>query len=103
MLAQRQLEQLRSIVSDRLAEVCRLAAQALGELQSARRLILDGRTFFMLKHIFDATEAIFRAVMLLLILLMGLEVVVFGAFISGLVLFRMGQLLWVLVFRERWI
>jgi hypothetical protein len=91
------------MVLGRLANICRLAAGVFANVQYARRVIFDGRIIGMFKHIFDATEAIFRAAILLLILLIGLEALVLGVFVSGLLFYRIGEFLWVFILRESWL
>jgi hypothetical protein len=103
MQANQYIEKLGPVLRGNLAEICRLAANTLAKLQHAQCSICRGRTIAMLKHIFDAIEAVFRAVILLLVLLIGVAALVLGAFISGLLFFRIGELLWRLILRESWV
>lgn len=57
----------------------------------------------MLKKFFEATEVVMRAATYSLILLMGLSIVSLGAFTILFLSIRIGQFLWVLVFKEKWL
>lgn len=56
----------------------------------------------MLKKIIEYIDAILRGIILVFIILMGVTLVSFGAYIIVLVCFRTGQLLWDILFSHRW-
>ena len=57
----------------------------------------------MLKRLFEVMEAMLRAVIYLLILLMGLAIAGLGAYTILFLSLRVGQLLWELLFKRRWL
>jgi hypothetical protein len=57
----------------------------------------------MLKNIFAGIEAMLRAVIYLLILLMGLAITCLGAYTILFLAFRIGQFLYTLIFRNPWL
>lgn len=57
----------------------------------------------MLKKLFEAVEATMRAVIYLLVLLMGLAMATLGAYTIIFLTIRIGQFLWVLIFKEKWL
>lgn len=57
----------------------------------------------MLKKLFEAVEAILRAVIYLLILLMGLALASLGAYTIMFLALRIGQFLFELIFKEKWL
>lgn len=57
----------------------------------------------MLKKLFEAVEAMLRAVIYLLVLLMGLAMAALGAYAIIFLAIRIGQFLWVLIFKSKWL
>jgi hypothetical protein len=57
----------------------------------------------ILKRLFEAIEATMRAVIYLLVLLMGLAIAALGAYTIIFLTIRAGQFLWVLIFRSKWL
>lgn len=57
----------------------------------------------MLKSFFEAVEAVLRAVIYLLILLMGLAMASLGAYTIMFLALRTGQFLFELIFKEKWL
>ena len=57
----------------------------------------------MLKNLFAAIEAMLRAVIYLLILLMGLAMAGLGAYTILFLSLRIGQFLWVLILKDKWL
>jgi len=57
----------------------------------------------MIKVIFEAIEAMLRAVIYLLILLIGLALAALGAYTIVFLSIRIGQLLYELLFKEKWL
>ena len=57
----------------------------------------------ILKGLFEAVEATMRAVIYLLVLLMGLAMAALGAYTIIFLAIRVGQFLWVLIFKEKWL
>ena len=57
----------------------------------------------MLKKLFEAVEAMLRAVIYLLILLMGLSIAGLGAYTIIFLAIRIGQFLHELIFKDRWL
>ena len=73
------------------------------EICKITHLILQSTSRAMIKNMFQAIEALFRAVIYLLILLMGLSMAGLGAFTIFFLAIRIGQFLWALIFVEKWI
>ena len=103
MVVQRHIENLRFIVLGLLAQACQLACSVVAGVHDSWRLIFDAGVPNMIKRIFEAIEAMLRAAIYLLILLMGLAMVGLGAFTILCLAIRTGQLLWTLLFREPWL
>jgi len=57
----------------------------------------------MLQKLFEATEAMLRAAIYLLILIMGAAITTLGAYTIIFLAIRIGQFLWVLLFRNKWL
>jgi len=57
----------------------------------------------MLKKFFEAVEAMLRAVIYLLILLMGLAIAALGAYTIMFLALRIAQFLFELIFKEKWL
>lgn len=57
----------------------------------------------MLKRLFEAVEATMRAVIYLLVLLMGQAMVALGAYTIIFLTIRVGQFLYELIFKNKWI
>ena len=66
-------------------------------------LVYQSGNSIMIKSIFQAIEALFKATTYLLILTMSLAMAGLGAFIIILLAFRIGEFLWVLIFKEAWL
>jgi hypothetical protein len=73
------------------------------EVKRIRELIFKLGITDMLKNIFAGIEAMLRAVIYLLILLMGLALAGLGAYIILFLALRSGQFLHTLIFRSRWL
>ena len=73
------------------------------EIRKIYPLVFESGANEMLKGLFDAVEAMLRAVMYLLILLMGAAVTALGAFITFFLAYRIGQFLYVLILKGRWL
>lgn len=56
----------------------------------------------MIKEFFEAIEALFRAVIYLLILFMGVVVATLSAYTLMFLAIRIGQFLWRVFFKESW-
>jgi len=54
-------------------------------------------------RLFEAVEATLRAVCYLLVLLMGLAIAALGSYTIIFLAIRIGQLLWVLIFKDKWL
>jgi len=76
---------------------------AIGELQKIKILILHTGIPTMIKSLFQAIEALCRAVIYVLILTMGVAVAGLGAYTIIFLAFRTGQFLWTLIFKEPWL
>ena len=88
----------------RLADRVRQLLGAVGqETRKIRTSIYESRTSAMVKQIFEAIEAMFRAVIYLLILLMGLAIAALGAYTILFLALRIGQLLHTLIFQKKWL
>jgi hypothetical protein len=73
------------------------------EMQSVKRLIIYSEGFAMIKSLFQAIEALLRAVIYLLILIIGLAITGLGAYVVIFFAIRIGQFLWVLILKEPWL
>ena len=73
------------------------------ETQKVKELILYSEGQDMIKNIFQAFEALVRAIMYLFILLIGLTATGLGVYIVFFLAIRIGQFLWILIFKEPWI
>ena len=73
------------------------------EIGKIRALILESGVPEMLKKLFEAAEAMLRAVIYLLILVMGLSSASLGAYTILLLAFRIGEFLWEAIFKEAWL
>ena len=80
-----------------------LLVKAIAEIQKTKELIFHSGVNGMIKKIFEAVEAMFRAVIYLLILLMGLAIAGLGAYTILFLSLRIGQFLFELIFKERWL
>ncbi|MCD4831691.1 MAG: hypothetical protein K8R02_07805 [Anaerohalosphaeraceae bacterium] len=80
-----------------------LLIKAIVEIKKTKELIFDTGVNKMLKKLFEAIEAIFRAAIYLLILLMGLSVAALGSYTIIFLSIRLGQFLFELLFREKWL
>jgi hypothetical protein len=73
------------------------------EASRIKVLIFESTVSAMIKNMFEAIEATFRAVIYLLILLMGLSMAGLGAFTLLFLSIRIGQFLWTLILSRKWI
>jgi len=73
------------------------------EVKRTRELIFKLGITDMLKNIFAGTEAMLRAVIYLLILLMGLAIAGLGSYTILFLSLRIGQFLYELIFKEKWL
>ena len=80
-----------------------LAKGVLANVKRISELIFKLGVNDMLKNIFAAIEAMLRAVIYLLILLMGLALAGLGAYAILFLALRIGQFLYTLIFQERWL
>lgn len=97
------MENLKSTLCRWAAGTHGLAEAVLREASRIKPLIFESTSFAMIKNMFQAIEALFRAVIYLLILLMGLFTAGLGAFTIFFLAIRIGQFLWALIFAEKWI
>jgi hypothetical protein len=90
--------------TQKLFELAPLLWQAVNiERSRIKTLILYTGGINMLKNLFDAVEALVRAVIYTLVLVIGLTAAALGAFIVIFLAFRIAQFLWVLIFRQAWL
>lgn len=80
-----------------------LAKGVLANTNKVRELIFKVGIPDMLKNIFAGIEAMLRAVIYLLILLMGLALAGLGAYTILFLALRGGQFLYELIFKEKWL
>lgn len=73
------------------------------DVERIRPLIFESGVMEMLKKLFEAVEAMLRAVIYLLILLMGLAMASLGAYTIMFLALRIGQFLFELIFKEKWL
>ncbi len=57
----------------------------------------------MFRNLLNCIEAMIQAVSYLLILIIGLTATALGAFFVVMLAYRLGQLLWIFVFKESWV
>jgi hypothetical protein len=60
-------------------------------------------TIEMLKRFFEAVEAMLKTIIYLLILLMGMAIATLGTYTILFLALRIGQLLFELIFKEKWL
>ena len=80
-----------------------LITAVLANVKRIRELIFKVGIPEMLKNIFAAIEAMLRAVIYLLILLMGLALSGLGAYTILFLALRIGQFLYELIFKDKWL
>ena len=80
-----------------------LTKGVLANVKRIRELIFIVGITDMLKNIFAGIEAMLRAVIYLLILLMGLALASLGAYAILFLALRIGQFLWVLILDRKWL
>jgi hypothetical protein len=73
------------------------------ETEKIKPLIFKCGVMQMLKKLFEAVEAAIRAAIYLLVLLMGLAIAALGAYTIIFLTIRVGQFLWVLIFKNKWL
>lgn len=73
------------------------------EIRKIGPLIFKSGVMDMLKRLFEAVEATIRAVTYLLVLLMGVAIAALGSYTIIFLAIRIGQFLWVLIFKEKWL
>jgi hypothetical protein len=103
MIEQLQLTSVRRVIWSSLIGEFQLLQSTVGEGKQAVRLVLDSRTSEMIVRIFEAMEAMCRAIIILLIVEMGVAVTCLGAAILSLLAYRIWQLVWTLILKEPWI
>lgn len=75
----------------------------LTNTKKVRELIFKVGITDMLKNIFAGIEAMLRAVIYLLILLMGIAIAGLGSYTILFLALRIGQFLYELIFKEKWL
>lgn len=90
-------------INNLFLESCCLALKCSYEMKTIYQRIFYCETKAMIKAIFQAIESMIRAVTYLLILIIGLSVASLGAYASIYFAIRIGQFLYVIFFRERWL
>jgi len=73
------------------------------EIKKIRPLIFESGVMEMLKKLFEAVEATMRAVIYLLVLLMGLAMAALGAYTIIFLTIRVGQFLYELILKNKWL
>lgn len=97
------MEKILTLIKE-LCHITPLCWQAfVTETLNIKQLIIYSKGQVMFKNIFQAFEALLRAVIYLLILIIGLTATGLGAYIVLFLAIRIGQFLWVLVFKEPWL
>jgi len=97
------MENLKLIVHRSATGTRRLLEGIRYEVSRIKPLIFESTISAMIQNLFQAIEAMLRAVMYLLILLMGVAVAGLAAFTIVCLAVRIGQFLWVLIFAEKWV
>ena len=96
----------RALVGHRATVICGRSFHYQGPLQKGEVQSKSTRpsgVSLMIKVIFEAIEAMLRAVIYLLILLIGLALAALGAYTIVFLSIRIGQLLYELLFKEKWL
>lgn len=90
-----------------IRELCRSAPlcwqTVIAETRNIKQLVFYSKGFDMIKSFFQAFESLLRAIIYLLILLIGLTATGLGAYIVLFLAIRIGQFLWVLFFKDPWL
>ena len=73
------------------------------EVHKVKESIFYSEANIMIKSFFNAIEAMIRAVIYLLILIIGLTAAALGSYIVLFLAIRTAQLLWTLIFKEPWL
>ena len=82
--------------------LCDLVLRFVEAFRQTRQIIFSPGGIDMIKMFFQSLEAMIRAVTYLLILVIGLSAAGLGAFVIGLLAFRMGQFFYDVIGGHRW-
>jgi hypothetical protein len=97
------MESYTELVKSAVRYIVVLLAEIRHETNKVKLLTFKSGVTEMLKNIFEAVEAMLRAVIYLLILLMGLAMASLGAYTILFLALRIGQFLFELIFKEKWL
>jgi len=97
------MEAFRSVLREQAYRAKKRLRQARQEILSIKPLIFESRIPAMINKIFQAIEASLRAATYLLILIMGLSIAGLGAFTILFLAIRIGQFLYTLIFKDKWL
>ena len=97
------LEAIKSFLRDQAQRAKKRLRQARQEILSIKPLIFESRIPAMVSKIFQAIEAALRAATYLLIVIMGLSITGLGAFTILFLAIRIGQFLYTLIFKDKWL
>jgi hypothetical protein len=97
------MENIKLVLGQSIFRMKNLLQKIKLETRKIKPLILKPGITDMLKNIFAGIEAMLRAVIYLLILLMGISIAGLGAYAILFLALRIGQFLWVLILKEKWL
>lgn len=97
------MENLKLVLYRWATITCCLPKHIASQTHTIKPLIFQSTSWAMLKNLFQAIEALFRAIIYLLILLMSLSIAGLGAFTIVFLAIRIGQLFYVLFLAEKWL
>jgi len=97
------MENIKLVLAQLILRTIDLLQEIAAETRKIKPLIFESGVTEMLKNFFEAVEAMIRAVIYLLILLMGLAMASLGAYTIMFLALRIGQFLFELIFKEKWL
>ena len=97
------METIRLLLSQLISHLVKLVEGIRAETKRIQIVIFQSRVSAMIKSIFEAFEAMLRAAIYLLILLMGLTIAGLGAYTILFLAIRIGQFLYTLILKDKWL
>lgn len=76
---------------------------ATTERRTIKSFIIYMEPTLMIKNLFQLLESLLRAIMYLLILIIGLAATGLGSFLVVALAFRIGEFFWELILKEAWL
>ena len=97
------MENTNSTLYQWIVDAYHLLKRLRQEVKKIKPLIFQSELIKMLQKLFEATEAMLRAAIYLLILIMGVAITTLGAYTIIFLALRIGQFFWVLILKEKWL